>query len=375
MTPSTALWPEVFGPNTRVLVIVNSVVSQMQEIASVMDALDARCGLANVSVIAPVSIRRWLIGRGVMAARLLSFELEIFYFLQSERATQWGVRQRADFVVGTEPYALNNEEVKGDFELRAALLVGAGRFVVHSLPAERVFLLPVEDLWRRAARAEAASRHQARVRRALDRLYDLWRRDGAGTDADVRAVTAEALAVPEEDESAMPPLSVLDACRFSYERLHAATLNDGAYPASPIRVLLDPPHTMPRAGWLTARVKPVRRPALVADRVRWRAVRLAYRGEVEGPYSYLLQSKPVSLKTGDAAIAEGHVHQGGITIGLVKDGRWASHVDVVDRGPFLAAAVAVEPGAHALVVANCLHGAGRRTGVILRRFGWAHQDA
>jgi hypothetical protein len=73
-------------------------------------------------------------------------------------------------------------------------------------------------------------------------------------------------------------------------------------------------------------------------------------------------------------VAEGDVYRGGITIGLVKGDVWASRVDIVDRGAFVVAAIATEPGDHSLVMAHCLHGQERRAAVAVHRFGFRRAD-
>ena len=70
-------------------------------------------------------------------------------------------------MLGSEPYAPDNEEVKDAFELGAAALVGAASYVAHSLPGDRVFSFDVKELWMRRARHESMARHQARVQSGM----------------------------------------------------------------------------------------------------------------------------------------------------------------------------------------------------------------
>ena len=81
----------------------------------------------------------------------------------------------------------------------------------------------------------------------------------------------------------------------------------------------------------------------------------------------------MQLAVGDAAVAEGKVYTGGVTIGLVSGDQWAASVDVDDPGSFTAVAVASVSGLHKLVIANCMKGEDRRNAVALHRFGWARR--
>ena len=364
-------WTDAVSPARRPLLIINSHPADEGEIANVIQALAAHGGLARVAAIAPASRCRELASYGISAASILPFELEIGFFLQSDRALQWAVRQRPDLIVGSEPYAPNNEEVKDQFELRVAPMLGTGRLVAQSLPDDRVMLFTAEDLWRRAARPEAVAAHRERVAQALERLHQAWAGDPNGRSAG--PIAAEALRVANV-AGAPEPASVISASRWSYDRLHAALQSDGGYPASATRMLTNPAGAAPRAGWTGHALDPIRRPAQLASSARWRGQMLSFRGTAAEPYGYLLMSRPVDLKRGDAVLAEGRVYHGGVTIGLVRNYAWSSRVDVIDRVRFIATAVATEPGPHALVVAHCLHGADRRSAIAIRRLGFRRAE-
>lgn len=382
MTSGLSRWTEVFKPGARVLLIVNSAPSQLDEIERTLAALERTAGLGTVSAIAPALLKPWLIGRGLEAAAILlprvaGLDIEFDDFLERGQAVRWAVRRRADFVLGSEPYALHNEEVKPMFERRAAPMMGPGRFVVHSLPDEAAFLLSAEDLWRRAARPDAVERHRVRVQGAIERLHQAWAstaepdRSGAA-DPRVASVAAEMLRLDSRARHGESP-AITEAQRYAVERLYAAIIaDDGPTPTSSLRVVVDPPGALPGSGWLPDQIRAVRKPEYVAAGLRWHGTRLLARGSVGGPYSYLLKSRPMVLKRGDTVLAEGRVYRGGVTIGLENtDGKWASRADVEEPGRFLAAAVAREPGSYALVVANHLKGEDHRTGLVLHRFGLA----
>jgi len=360
-------WAEAVSPARRVLLIVNSSAADSSELAEVLDALQRHVDADRICAVAPLAVVGELVARGIGARSILSFELESGFFLQSDRALQWVIRQRADVVVGSEPYAPDNVEVKASFELRVAAMLGAARLVAHSLPLDRVVMLSAEALWRRAARPEMVEEHRARVGNALEQLHHVWQTEPGTSITKRQALFASTLAVPSGVDS-IERASVIEACRWSYDRLHGAMQSDGGYPPSPIRCIVAPPGVAPGGGF-SGRLDTIRRPAQLATRVRHQGLTLSFRGTADAPYSYLLMSRPVDLQPGDAALAEGRVHHGGVTIGLVKAEQWASRVDVIDRGRFLAAAVATERGAHAIVVAHCLHGADRRSAIALRRIG------
>jgi hypothetical protein len=99
--------------------------------------------------------------------------------LQGERALQWAIRQNATFLIGTEPYALNNEEVKYEFERRIAPIMGDAALLAPSLPTEQVFVLTLDEVWKRSGRQLAIEAHDARVTTTVDRLYEMWSSEGA----------------------------------------------------------------------------------------------------------------------------------------------------------------------------------------------------
>lgn len=373
---SSTLQPlaEVLAASRRTLLIVNSHSADQAEIDNVVSALEANGGLVRVAAMAPAALCPALARRGIAATAILPFELEIGFFLQSDCALQWAVRQSPDLIVGSEPYAPNNEEVKTQFELRVAPMLGAGRLVAQGLPDDRAMLFTAEDLWRRAARQEAVAAHRDRVAHALERLHQTWSADPeGGSPATAGPIAAEALRVTNV-ENAPEPASVIEASRWSYDRLHGALQSDGGYPVSTTRMLTDPAGATPRAGWIGKPLDPIRRPSQLDSRARWRGQTLSFRGTAAEPYGYLLMSRPVHLNRGDAVMAEGRVYHGGVTIGLVRNDAWSSRVDIIDRIRFIATAVVTEPGPHALVVAHCLQGAGRRSAIAIRRLGFRRAE-
>ena len=134
-------WADTIGADSRVLLIVNSQPSRLDEIEQTIAAIAARTDVSRVSCIAPASLRSWLIQLGLSAANILparlhGLDVDLLFFLESPRAIRWAVERNATVLLGSEPYAPNNEEVKDAFELRAAGIAWR-RVVRRSLPPRR----------------------------------------------------------------------------------------------------------------------------------------------------------------------------------------------------------------------------------------------
>lgn len=378
-----ATWGTLPSIDAGVLLVVNSAPTQIDEIERVLGALEQAIGLDRVSVMAPVPLRSWLVRRGVEASRVLASRLsglpvELGFFLESDRAIRWAASVKADVIVCSEPYALRNEEVKAQFERRIAPMMAGRRYLAHSLPSSQVFLWTAEDLYARASRPLRLARYRVLAREAMDALHDQWRtQHDAGTvpSSSTEETVLALFTAPFVPETSSDIEAATDLRRDADARRLAAMDASSVDPSITAElVVTDPADAVGRAPAMAGRVAAVRRPAQVALGLKRRGTRLAMRGRVEGPYSYLLTSRPVTLRPGDAAVARGRVYRGGVTIGLVKDGRWAAKVDIDEPGRFLAAAVAAEAGAHTLVVANCLKGGDTDNAFALSTVGWARQD-
>ena len=363
-------WADTIGADSRVLLIVNSQPSRLDEIEQTIAAIAARTDVSRVSCIAPASLRSWLIQLGLSAANILparlhGLDVDLLFFLENPRAIRWAVERNATVLLGSEPYAPNNEEVKDAFELRAAALLGAASYVAHSLPDDRVFCFDVKELWIRTARHESMARHHARVQSGMAALERAWK-DGAPMDA---SLVSDELVGQDLDPN-QP--AIVDASRHTHDRLSRALAEDRDERQG-VRMLVSPAGRWPSTKGLLAKIEAVSRPAEVAPGVHWHRTRLTMRGVVAAPYSSLLVSRPTQLAAGDAAVAEGKVYRGGVTIGLVIDDQWAPSIDIEDPGSFMAVAVASVSGLHKLVIANCMKGEDRRNAVALHRFGWARR--
>jgi hypothetical protein len=361
-------WANAVHKDARVLLIVNSGPAAIGEVRGVLGALQATIASEQLSVIAPRLLCADFMRSGVPSRSVLPCDVDMGFFLQGPRALQWSLRQRADLVVGSEPYPPNNEQVKVEFERYLQPLLGHAQLLTHSLPSDQVFRFSLEDVWRRASRPASEAAHRARVEGTIDGLYRLWStRPREELPSRARAALDAIEVLPPSDVTAeTTPEAASWACR----RLQDALLSDGGYPPPSIRVLTDPPGVAPPGGWLGGRIAHIGRPAHIGPGVRLHRARVVFHGPVEEPFSALLMSRYIELSAGDAVAAEGRLYGGGVTIGLVQDGNWTSRVDLVDPGRFVAAAVAPRPGKYALVIANCRPGADRRTAFALRRLGF-----
>ena len=92
-------------------------------------------------------------------------------------------------------------------------------------------------------------------------------------------------------------------------------------------------------------------------------------GTPESAFAYLLQSGVSVRSRGACAIADGELRAGGLTFGLLRDGKWYQQVGVIDRGRFVAVGCVQEAGNYSIVLAND-NRPGRPTVVRLARIGW-----
>lgn len=73
-----------------------------------------------------------------------------------------------------------------------------------------------------------------------------------------------------------------------------------------------------------------------------------------GRMFYLAQLRGAALKGGELLLAEGSIESGGLSIGLLQDGRWSRQAAIATRGPFLAVVEVPADGTYDVVVANNL---------------------
>lgn len=81
---------------------------------------------------------------------------------------------------------------------------------------------------------------------------------------------------------------------------------------------------------------------------------LVIRGVAPTPDAYLLQMKERDAKQGDYFVATGVIEEGGVTVGLQREGQWAGFVNVTQPGPFVAVVVVPQSGRYTVMLANCV---------------------
>ena len=75
-------------------------------------------------------------------------------------------------------------------------------------------------------------------------------------------------------------------------------------------------------------------------------------GRPPSAYGYLVWFQTTTVPAGSTFVVDGDLRRGALTVGLLKDNRWAGTVNVVSRGPFVASVAVPAAGEYALVVAN-----------------------
>ena len=166
-------WGDV---SCRVLFVVNSPAERVDEVSAVLDRLPQ----ADVHVIAPLEWQSWLEARALEPDRIRYARdssgraIELNYFLEQFETTGWILRQSFDFVTGSVPHSLYNEEIKSPLEIRVGATLGQGRFVAHALPGPFLYLLTRGDLIVRQGRARKVAAYSAMTRALVDDLQASW---------------------------------------------------------------------------------------------------------------------------------------------------------------------------------------------------------
>lgn len=73
-----------------------------------------------------------------------------------------------------------------------------------------------------------------------------------------------------------------------------------------------------------------------------------------GQMFYLAQLHGAALKSGELLVAEGSIDSGGMSIGLLQDGRWSQQTAIAKPGPFVAIVEVPADGTYDVVIANNL---------------------
>jgi hypothetical protein len=141
-------------------------------------------------------------------------------------------------------------------------------------------------------------------------------------------------------------------------------------------VFTEPPELTVTRSLATAEVRGFSTDAVaeIADTVRYRDGTWTARGVGgvggRGPFLYLVRMQPTPVAAGSLVLARGRLEEGGISFGLVRNGKWEAQVAVTEPGEFVAIARAPSDGEYSVVVANNLQGASLHNDVVIRRLGW-----
>ena len=154
----------------------------------------------------------------ILPTRVGDSELELNYFLESERALQWIAKLEPRTIIGTAPHSLYNSEVKSIFELRVCVFLSGAALLAHTLPGKYVYVLDTDALLDRAGRETKVAAYKKTVDALLEDFHAQWRARGcpAEDDApdygDVEATIARHLgpAVLDYDEASPVPIPRVD---------------------------------------------------------------------------------------------------------------------------------------------------------------------
>jgi hypothetical protein len=185
-----ATWQELAGIDGNVLLIVNSPAADVHAVERVFDALAERVPPSRLHVIATAGWSGWLSKRGwsddrvLLGADTADGELELNYFLETAEALRWTGTGRFAAIIGSAPHNLYNEEIKDTFEQRVGVILGAGRFLTHTLPQPYLFSFTLADLLQRFNRDRKAAAYVVTCRAVVNDAYRLWTESSKGNTGD-----------------------------------------------------------------------------------------------------------------------------------------------------------------------------------------------
>jgi hypothetical protein len=114
-----------------------------------------------------------------------------------------------------------------------------------------------------------------------------------------------------------------------------------------------------------------------SDNVKFVGSSMELAGPVTSSYSYFLKLPEVHRAAPSYFLVEGTVRSGGMTAGLIQDGKWVAQGNVTTPGPFVIA-IAVQPGTYIPTLANNVPGMssndlsiGKAGWVDVQSLGWA----
>lgn len=113
----------------------------------------------------------------------------------------------------------------------------------------------------------------------------------------------------------------------------------------------------------------LRSPTLNTDGATWLNAGVGGVGG-KGPFLYLFAMQPREIAAGRLALVQGYIKTGGVSFGLVSDGKWIAQAGVTQPGEFTIVVQVPTAGRHSLVLSNNLIGASLESDVTIRRVGW-----
>src|SRR6185312_1851284 len=92
-------------------------------------------------------------------------------------------------------------------------------------------------------------------------------------------------------------------------------------------------------------------------------------GRADSESSYLIEFREAAVAGSAALLGRGSLERGGLTLGVLKDGRWAGQAFVTTPGEFVAIVGLDAPGTYEPILTNATERAGDRNRFSLTRFG------
>ena len=108
---------------------------------------------------------------------------------------------------------------------------------------------------------------------------------------------------------------------------------------------------------------------IYSSMVKFDMGRVLVDGRVRSRLSYLARFEKVTLTKGSFLVAAGRVDEGGLDLGVLKDGAWHNQIVVDEPGEFLAAVEIGADGEYEPILANATSGDFDRNRFVLTRFG------
>jgi hypothetical protein len=105
-----------------------------------------------------------------------------------------------------------------------------------------------------------------------------------------------------------------------------------------------------------------------ADIVRHNSPGWTIKGKAQSKYAYLMRAKGRRLNSDSRLLVAGHIEKGGLSIGLLKDDKWAAQVNVTEPGDFTVVIAPPGSGTYSLLIANNLPES-LETSIVLTKFG------